>query len=310
MFITFDIGGSSIKYGVVTNKGEIIHQSFIPTKDDKEAFLNSLLKVIKDYRQDYKIEGIGISAPGIIRRDGLMITAGAIKTLYGENIQSFIEKNTGLTVSVDNDANAAAIAEKWLGNAKKMENYICLVLGTGVGGGLVINGQVYSGAHGMAGEIGWGIMRNLPEDLETSIEESSLNRRAAIVGGLCQNYNLHMNNETNLSDPRELFQLEKEGDQVAHLVLDEFFTDLSIGLLNIMSFFDPEAILVGGGISQNQEFQERLQEKLNKMKRRHESLHRIMPVIDIPVIMAELKNNAGMLGAAYQIKQKVEMLRK
>ena len=77
-----------------------------------------------------------------------------------------------------------------------------------------------------------------------------------------------------------------------------------------MSFFDPEAILVGGGISQNQEFQERLQEKLNKMKRRHESLHRIMPVIDIPVIMAELKNNAGMLGAAYQIKQKVEMLRK
>lgn len=93
----------------------------------------------------HKIEGVGISAPGIIRSDGYMITAGAIRSLYGENIKKVIEAETGLPVTIDNDANAAAIAEKWLGNAKEMKNYIFLVLGTGVGGGISQNQEFAKG---------------------------------------------------------------------------------------------------------------------------------------------------------------------
>ncbi|MFP9075389.1 ROK family protein, partial [Enterococcus faecalis] len=90
-----------------------------------------------------------------------------------------LEECCGLTVSVENDANAAAIAEKWIGNAQSFSNYLCLVLGTGVGGGIVINDQVYRGAHGMAGEFGWMVIDALPSTGNS--EEVSINRKAAVV---------------------------------------------------------------------------------------------------------------------------------
>lgn len=104
-----------------------------------------MLSIIDKIKLVHKIEGVGISAPGIIRSDGYMITAGAIRSLYGENIKKVIEAETGLPVTIDNDANAAAIAEKWLGNAKEMKNYIFLVLGTGVGGGISQNQEFAKG---------------------------------------------------------------------------------------------------------------------------------------------------------------------
>lgn len=308
MFLSFDVGGTTIKYGVVDRDGKILSKSAVKTEDDKALFFAKLLDIINSIRVDTEIEGIGICAPGIIKEDGYMLTAGAIMSLYGGNIKSFIERETQLPVTVDNDANAAAIAEKWLGNAKDLKNYICLVLGTGMGGGIVINDQVYSGAHGMAGEIGWGIIKNLPN--QGNIEKVSLNRRAAVVSGLCYNYNkqklLIDSGHISIFDAVEIFKRGNEGDEIAEQVLEDFYEDLSIGLINLISFFDPEAILIGGGISQNSEFQERLEEKVKELKARHESLNRISLIIDTPIVMAKLKNDAGMLGATYQIMKKVD----
>lgn len=308
MFLSIDIGGTTIKYGIVDRNGNILKKSSLKTEDNKDIFLANLIKIYDEIKKDYDVEGIGISAPGIIEKNGHMTTAGAIMSLYGENIKSFLEEKTELPVTIDNDANAAAIAEKWLGNATEMRNYICLVLGTGMGGGFVINNEVYSGANGMAGEIGWGIISAIPET--GLIEEYSLNRKAAVVSGLCQNYNTEKRktdgNHEDILDAQEIFKREKNGDKIAEQVVASFYEDLGLGLINLISFFDPEAILIGGGISQNEEFQERLQKKVNELKRRHEALNRILPVIDTPIIMAKLKNDAGMLGATYQIKQKVD----
>jgi len=308
MFLSFDIGGTTTKYGVVTREGQIIEKDTIKTEDNKEQFLSDIFSIIEKIQENYAIEGIGMSAPGIIKEDGSMMTAGAILSLYGENIKKYIEEYTGLTVTIDNDANAAAIAEKWLGNAQNMKNYVCLVLGTGVGGGIVINNQVYSGANGMAGEIGWGLIKELPEG--NSLEDVSINKRAAIVGGLCKLYNdekrLMDSNSEEIFDAREIFRREAEGEEIAKRVLESFFTDLSVGILNVISFFDPEAVLIGGGISQNEVFEKRLLEKITELKKRHESINRISHLIDTPVIMAKLKNDAGMLGATYQIKQKID----
>lgn len=308
MFLSIDIGGTTIKYGIVDRQGNILKKSAVKTEDNKEVFLASLLSIYHEVKNDYEIEGIGISAPGIIEKNGHMTTAGAIMSLYGENIKTFLEENTHLPVTIDNDANAAAIAEKWLGNATNMKNYICLVLGTGMGGGIVINNEVYSGANGMAGEIGWGIISGIPET--GLIEDYSLNRKAAVVSGLCQNYNTEKRksdtNHEDILDAKEIFKREKDGEELARKIVNQFYEDLGLGLLNLISFFDPEAILIGGGISQNKEFQERLETKVNELKKRHEALNRILPVIDTPIIMAKLKNDAGMLGATYQIKQKID----
>jgi predicted NBD/HSP70 family sugar kinase len=291
MFLSIDIGGTTIKYGIVNRQGNILKKSAVKTEDNKEIFLASLLTIYHEVKKDYEIEGIGISAPGIIEKNGHMTTAGAIMSLYGENIKAFLEENTHLPVTIDNDANAAAIAEKWLGNATNMKNYICLVLGTGMGGGIVINNEVYSGANGMAGEIGWGIISGIPET--GLIEDYSLNRKAAVVSGLCQNYNTEKRktdtNHEDILDAKEIFNREKDGEELARTIVNQFYEDL-----------------VGGGISQNKEFQERLQTNENELKKRHEALNRILPVIDTPIIMAKLKNDAGMLGATYQIKQKID----
>lgn len=308
MYIGFDIGGTTVKYGVLDEAGNILEKNAMPTNYDLAAFLNELHEIVKDAQKRYSvIDGIGISAPGIIQKDGYMLTAGAIKPFYGANLKVELERLTGLGVSIENDANAAAIAERWIGNAQGMDNYLCLVLGTGIGGGIVINGEVFRGAHGMAGEFGWSIIDRLPETGD--IEEVSWNKRAATVGGLCYQYNLAQKQVDAAAeaiwDAREIFRREAAGEALAIQIVDQFLTDLSIGMLNLISCFDPEVILFGGGISSNEEFNARFQVRLNEIMDRHESIHYLKNKTIAPVLPAKLQNDAGMIGAVYQIHRQV-----
>lgn len=308
MFISIDIGGTSIKYGVVDRAGNILKQSTIKTIDKKNIFITNIVTIVNSLKDEFEIEGVGICAPGIIKEDGFMVTAGAIKSLYGENIKKEIEEQTGYIVTIANDANAAAIAEKWIGNATNMRNYVCLVLGTGVGGAVVINNQIYAGSNGMAGEFGWTMINELPS--EGDIEVATLNKKSAVVNGLCVNYNrknLLVNPKAKESfDAKEVFELEKQGDMIAKEVLTDFFTNLAVGIINVMSSFDPDGILIGGGISNNKEFEERLLKQIKEVKSRHASINHMSQTIETPVLMTKLKNNAGMIGAAFLIKEKID----
>lgn len=308
MYIGFDIGGTTIKYGVLDQEGNILEKAAIPTNYELLIFLDELEKIIQEAQERYEtIEGIGISAPGIIQKDGYMLTAGAIKPFYGANIKVELEKRTGLAVSIENDANAAAIAERWIGNAIGMDNYLCIVLGTGIGGGIVINGEIFRGAHGMAGEFGWSIIDALPETGD--IEEVSWNRRAATVGGLCYQYNLAQKASNkdivDIWDARDIFAKELAGEPLAIKIVDQFLTDLAVGMINLISCFDPEVILFGGGISSNIVFNERLQKRLAEIMHRHGSIHYLKGKTIAPVRPAKLQNDAGMIGAVYQIHRQV-----
>lgn len=308
MYIGIDIGGTTTKFGIVRKDGTIFEKGKIRTAHDKQEFLHNLYTVISDLQ--YKagtIEGIGISAPGIIQKEGTLTTAGSIKSLYGTNLREEIQKYIQLPVVIENDANAAAIAEKWIGHARDFEHYICLVLGTGIGGGIIINNQVYRGGHGMAGEFGWMLIDRLPDS--SNLESVSLNQRAAIVGGLCHQYQLATSNllqENVVQDAVDIFRLEEQGDEIAGKVMQRFFQDLSVGLLNLISSFDPEAILIGGAISENDIFMARLQQTLTDLKSRHESIAYLPHQTIAPVIPAKLKNDAGMIGAVYQVIKSME----
>lgn len=309
MYLSFDVGGTFIKYGVVDDEGTIIEKSKVATPQEENAFVATLTELSVAYKEKYPIEGIGLSVCGVPDENGVVVNFGALTHLYGLPLQARLSTLTGLSVAVENDANAAAIAEKWLGGAQTMKNYLVIALGTGVGGGIVINNEIYRGAHGTAGEFGWALTNGITPVGE--LEEVSQNFKSAAVLGLLNNYNKAQNSVTHgdfteLSEAKEVVDLVEAGDVTASIIFDEFLTNLTLNLMNLTSFFDPEAILIGGGISANEYFMDKLQEKWTLLISRHFALNRMRTQNRLPVIrQAALRNDAGLLGAAFTIKSKI-----
>ncbi|WZL77366.1 ROK family protein [Eubacteriales bacterium mix99] len=308
-YMGFDIGGTSIKYGVLTGTGEIVLRDSFPTPENEEQILHQMEQAFFLCRKQVSdIAGIGISSPGQMAEDGTLIVAGAIHSLYGVNLKKGLEKKAAIPVVIENDANCAAIAEQWIGNARDCKNYICVVLGTGVGGGVVLNNHLYKGSHGLSGEFGFSIIDGVPET--GNIEDATLNYKDAVVLGLYNQYNLTRKalglpmDET--IDARQIIALNNADDPVAKKVLHKYYVDLSTLFINIISFFDPDKIIVGGGISSNFQFIKELNETFEEMFARHESLANIGRDKMAKIVPAKLSNDAGLTGAAFLIHQKLQ----
>lgn len=308
-YIGIDVGGTTIKYGLVDYAGHIQAQGAVPTPLNKNDFLEQLTKIVTDYQaQATDLAGIGISMPGIIKNNGFLLTAGAVRSMIGVNLKAEMEQRTNLPTNVENDANAAAIAEHWLGAAQGIDNYLCLVLGTGFGGGAIINNQLYRGAHGMAGEFGWMLTHNL--DFTRDLEDASLNKSSAIVGGLCHTYTLAKQqldpDFERVIDARVIFQAAAAGEKLAQMTLDKFYYDLATGILNLIVCYDPEVVLIGGGISANPTFIHDLNAALTDLELRHVSVSEVKDQAIAQIKPAKLMNNAGIIGAVYQAMRRQE----
>lgn len=297
MYIGIDIGGTSIKYGLVDSQGQVSETGKCRTDHSLAGLIDSIKEIVKKYQENVRIEGVGVSAPGIIQADGYMTTGGAIRELYGVNLKELVSEAVGLPVAVENDGNAAAVAEQWTGNAKGKKNYIVVVLGSGMGGGIVINNEVYRGAHGMAGEFGFMVTKSVSGE---DVEASSLNKTASVIGGICYQYNL-ISGEKPVYDAVQIMAKAEENDAKAVEVMDNFYHHLSIGLMNLISSFDPEVVLIGGGISANETFMPRLKQTIHEMESKHGSISGLMNKTFADVLPAKLKNNAGLIGAVYQL---------
>lgn len=301
-YVSFDIGGTTIKYGLLNAKGEILAHAAVPTPKDRDELLAVLTSVVNMYADQHP-QAVGISVPGIVQRDGYMITGGAIDCLYECPLGELVSKATALPVHVENDANAATIAEAWLGAAQGVKDYLLLALGTGIGGGIVINGAVFRGAHGMAGEIGWNVTHDI--DWTDDLEASSLNFHAAVVSGLVRCYNASLKQVDHdaeaVADARQIIDLAHAGDAIAAPIYREFLVDVGVMCCNLLSTFDPELILIGGGISANDQFIADLQGQLDELLARHTSLNRVKQRVLGKVVAACLRNNAGLLGAVYPL---------
>ncbi|WP_125709998.1 ROK family protein [Lacticaseibacillus porcinae] len=301
-YVSFDIGGTTIKYGLVTGIGEILAHDAVPTPSDRAELLGVLSSVVKQYADQHP-QAIGISVPGIVQRDGFMITGGAIDCLYECPLGELVSTATGLPVHVENDANAATIAEAWLGAAQGVKDYLLLALGTGIGGGIVINGEVFRGAHGMAGEIGWNVTHEV--DWTDDLEASSLNFHAAVVSGLVRRYNASLkrvdHDADEVVDARDIITLAHQGDAIATPIYHDFIVDVGIMCCNLFATLDPELILIGGGISANDQFIADLQAMVDELETRHTGLSHVKARVLGKVVAAGLRNNAGLLGAVYPL---------
>lgn len=297
-FLGIDIGGSFIKFGLITAEGQILKKDSLATKRlEPDTLIADLVELILKMKAETPLSGVGISLPGVINRQNQLVTSGALVDLYKRDLHGILTEKTQLEIRLVNDAKAIGLAERWLGAGQACDNFVCLPLGTGVGGCIVLDGKVIQGRTGAAGEFGMMLM-GLGKTEPVGYESSSF--YCGAVAGLCRTYSWKIG-QRNFSewetDIKLILQRAQDGQKEAVESLAEFYQNVAVLLLNISVAIDPEQILIGGGISDNQEIMTGIKSALNHLLTRYTD----MSAIGLPKVSpCQLGNTAGMIGAVSQ----------
>ncbi|MDO4690939.1 MAG: ROK family protein [Fusobacterium sp.] len=288
--LAIDIGGTLIKYGLVSLNGEVLESSEISTEAEKG--IKNLLEKIDFIKNNYKNElilGIAISGTGQINGEIGQVIGGnpIIPGWIGTNLVRLLEEKYSLPVILENDVNCAALGEKWKGVAKSLKSFICLTIGTGIGGGIILNNKLFRGENFVAGEFG-----------HIQIKKGKYEQYAstsALVKMVKERIGKNLNG-------KEIFTLEKEGFQEYKDVIDEWIDNITDGLSSIIYAFNPSDIVLGGGVTkQGEHLLNRIKVSLNK---------KISPIFkqNLNIHFAELGNSSGMIGATYLLLKKINKL--
>lgn len=285
-YIAFDIGGTKIKHCIIQEDGTILSKSDYPSeRRNLDVFVNDLLRTIRDYQSKYEVSGIAISMPGYIDyRTGYSEMAGAIEALNGKNLKAILQEHINLPIEIENDGNCAAIAEHATGHAQGCENFICMTIGTGIGGGIFLNGKIFHGYQFKGGEFGFMVtqMENgLPNMHEIASTTSLLNA-----------YKTYKNVDEVL-DGRIIFEELKTDEQVQK-IFQQWVSHLCRGIYNLVVTLNPEKFLIGGGVSA----QPVLFEEINRQMQNYLKWEEFK----IPILPCKHRNDAGMIGAFYHFK--------
>ncbi len=309
VYVGVDVGGMSIKIGLVTKEGKILKSKAFPTEQEKgfKSMFARTADMIKDLLADngfslIDLGGIGIGIPGTVdSKLGLIVSAVNIGCKNQDLIKE-MSQYFNVPIAVGNDANVAALGEQRFGAGKGHENVVMVTLGTGIGGGIIIDGKLYEGNGGAGGEVGHQI-------IEIDGEQCNCGRRgcweryASATGlinqtkyAMAENSNSLMHkiaNENGGVDGRTAFLAKDAGDEAGKAVVDKYLHYLAEGLLNLGYILHPEVFIIGGGIShEGKNVMEPLRQKLN------DDFDRSGMLPYIEVVQASLGNNAGIIGAA------------
>lgn len=315
LLIGIDLGGTTIKMAFITQDGEFVTKWEIPTDKTGKSITNDIASSLQEKMNEFKITndhfiGIGMGAPGPINfNDGIVYdTANLGWKKYP--LKAELEKATGLKVVIDNDANIAAIGEMWKGAGAGASDLICVTLGTGVGGGIISNGEVIRGASGSAGEIGH--MTSVPEGgaqcgcgktgcLETIASATGIARlaREALQSNDERSILRDEYERTGELSAKSVFDAVKVGDKLANEVIDEVTFHLGFALANVANSLNPGKIIIGGGVSKAGEWLVKpLQEKFDRF-----TFEWVRNAAKISI--ATLGNDAGVIGGAFLAKTKI-----
>ncbi|ERN54827.1 glucokinase [Alkalihalophilus marmarensis DSM 21297] len=316
-YVGVDLGGTTIKMAFITSYGEIVSKWEIPTNTEDGGIhitmdiAKSIDHKLNELNQEKEhLAAIGMGAPGFIEMETGFIYQAVNIGWKDFPLKDRLEVETGLPVTVDNDANIAALGEMWRGAGDGAKNLLCVTLGTGVGGGIIANGQILHGASGMAGEIGHitsvtkggapcncgktgcletiasatGIARLATEAVAVSNEPSLLKEQFDTLGSLTS---------------KDVFEALAKGDHLAEQVLDETASYLGVAIANLSNALNPEKIVIGGGVSKaGDALLEPLRTYFNQY-----ALERVASSAEFKI--ATLGNDAGVIGGAWLAKQKL-----
>lgn len=275
--IGIDIGGSHVSMGLVDELGIILNKKDITYAS--EVFLPEVVfEAIQEFidSQD-EVENIGIGIPGFAT--DTKINYACNLPLNDIEVTDYL--NTKAPIYITNDANCAAIAEYELVDRKMFSNYIFVTVGTGIGAGIISGGTLYTGSTGTAGEIGHMVIDK--DGLQCRCGRRGCFEKYASVSALLK--------RTTLNDLKEVFYLLEKNVAIEKIV-DSYLDNLSDGLANVINMFDPEMLVLGGGLSEYEEkFMYKLKSKIiSKLYNKH--------TYDFNIKAATLKNDAGIIGAS------------
>ena len=295
-YICIDIGGTSIKYGVLSEKGEIFIDGTVSAKvTEKENFILSdvkkLIRNILDEYRNYEIEGICVSTAGVVNPEkGEIAYAGPTIPKYtGTKIKEELEKEFSISCEVENDVNCAGLGEYWKGAGKGSNSMVCLTIGTGIGGSVILDGKLLNGIGYTAGEIGYmDVNGNYIQNIASS----------KYLVEKVQKEKVEREGITDTITGVDIFELAKRGDEICIAGINEIISNLAVGVRNIIYLLNPEVIVIGGGITAQKEY---LEEKIRKEV--NDGMISDM-FRKTRIELAQQGNQAGLLGALYNFLNK------
>lgn len=298
-----DIGGTTVKMGLFETMGTLLDTWEIPTRKQENGryILPDIADAIESKMEEKKlsrldIEGIGMGVPGPVSPDGTVLKC--VNLGWGVfNVEEELNRLTGFKVKAGNDANVAALGEMWQGGGKGYKNIVMVTLGTGVGGGVIIDGKILPGAAGAAGEIGHIPMRDDETETCGCGKKGCLEQYASATGivRLTRRYlEVHKDEHvlTMLKDnytAKDIFDAAKLEDKIALAMVDEVGNMLGKALASISCVINPEAFVIGGGMAKAGEI------LLNAI-RKYYTEYAFHAARDTVFKEAELSNNAGIYG--------------
>lgn len=289
-YICVDIGGTEIKHGVVSEQGEILVQGKTPTEAWKggKNLLEKAAGIVRDYKEQWEAVGICVSTAGMVdvEKGEIFYAAPLIPEYAGTKIKERMEQEFALPCEVENDVNCAGLSEAVSGAGKGCGVVLCLTIGTGIGGCIVIDGKVYHGFSNSACEVGY--MHLADGDFQGLGAASILVKKVAKRKG---------EPEQEWNGIR-IFELAKGGDETCIQAIDEMCDILGMGIANICYVMNPEMVVLGGGIMAQEEYlKPRIEAALDK--------YLVSGIRDkTRISMAKHQNSAGMLGAFYHFRSR------
>lgn len=298
LVLAIDIGGTAVKFGIVDSCYRLLMATTIPTcaEQGAEAMISRIIEKAKLLRTEYPFSAVGIGTPGMVDyKNGICVRASNLP-YQNTPMASMVSQALGCPVLLGNDGTCAITGELYAGYGKQYKDFVMITLGTGVGGGIVIDGKPYMGIRGGAGEIGHMILdydgrlchcgqRGCYEQYASVTALIRQTREAAkanpqsLLAQLC---------EDSITG-KTAFDAASAGCPVAAAVIDRYTGYAAAGITSIMRIFQPEAVILGGAISEQGD---------NLLRPIRDKC-----VLPIDIKISELKNNAGLLGAAALIKE-------
>ena len=250
-----------------------------------------MIETIKMYSINNDVRGVAISLPGFINPNtGYSVHGGAITALINQNLKSLLEARVSLQVEVENDGNCVALAEKTSGNAQNCSDFICITIGTGIGGGIFVNGKLLHGHSFKGGEFGYMITqangKDFGEILHSTASTSTLINKYKKLKGI---------NEHEKIKGESVFLAALNSHSVKKLI-DDWARNISYGIFNLAATLNPQKILISGGVSSQKVLLEIIKKNLNELPWWNE--------LNVPVELCKHRNDAGMIGAMYHFIQK------
>ena len=306
--IGIDIGGTSIKGAAIDSIGKVYETFSMPfiKGEPGEVTIRKLAETVKVYISSFKLEkkivGIGIGSPGTLNvKDGIVEYANNLGW-YNLPVADIMRETLPYPVRLTNDANAAALGEAKYGAGKEYANIIMLTLGTGVGGGIIINGKLYEGNQGKAGELGHVVV-------EIDGEPCTCGRKGCLEAYASATALIRETKKAMLANKKSLlwkvcpeiemvggkvpFEAAKKGDATAIKVLDNYVKYLSEGILNYCNIFRPNVVVLSGGIANAGDY---LFDRLNKYVKDRNYGYQSTP--EVKILPAQLGYDSGKIGAA------------